>query len=97
MTLFGYDQGVFGGVVINQNFLELHDLVGPSKTKVLATVAAIYDIGCFLGALVAFTIGERLGRKNGVLLGTFIMSIGAILQASSYSLPHMFVARVVLG
>jgi len=86
-----------GGVVINQNFLELHDLVGPSRTKVLSTVAAIYDIGCLLGAIVAFTIGERLGRKNGVLVGTTIMTIGAILQASSYSLAQMFIARIVLG
>lgn len=54
-------------------------------------------LGCFLGAVIAFTVGERLGRKKGVLLGTSIMSIGAILQASSYSLAQMFVARVVLG
>ena len=86
-----------GGVVINQNFLELHDLVGPSRTKVLSTVAAIYDIGCLIGAIVAFTTGERLGRKKGVLVGTTIMTVGAILQASSYSLAQMFIARIVLG
>ncbi|TIA60605.1 hypothetical protein D6C83_03220, partial [Aureobasidium pullulans] len=33
MTLFGYDQGVFSGVVVSDDFLELHNLVGPSKTK----------------------------------------------------------------
>lgn len=58
-----------GGVIINDNFLELHDLVGPSRTNVLSTVTAIYDVGCFLGAIIAFTVGERLGRKNSVLLG----------------------------
>ncbi|KAI3587868.1 hypothetical protein IWW34DRAFT_14998 [Fusarium oxysporum f. sp. albedinis] len=60
MTLFGYDQGVFSGVVVTQDFLKLHNLVGPTKTNVLATVTAIYDIGCFVGAVIAFTIGERL-------------------------------------
>lgn len=97
MTLFGYDQGVFSGVVINQNFLELHDLVGPSRTKVLSTVAAIYDIGCFLGAIAAFTFGERFGRRKTVLIGTTIMTIGAILVCSSYSLAQIFVGRIVLG
>lgn len=97
MTLFGYDQGVFSGVVINQNFLKLHDLVGPSRTKVLSTVAAIYDVGCFLGAIAACIFGERLGRKKTVLIGTTIMTIGAILTASSYSLAQIFVGRVVLG
>ncbi|PKY00220.1 putative MFS sugar transporter [Aspergillus campestris IBT 28561] len=97
MLLFGYDQGVFSGVVVTQDFLESHDLVGPSKTKTLSTVTAIYDIGCFFGAIVAFTVGERLGRKMSIILGTSIMGIGTILQASSYSLPQMFVGRIVLG
>lgn len=97
MTLFGYDQAVFSGVVVTDNFLELHNLVGPSKTDVLATVSAIYAVGCFFGALVAFTAGERLGRKKTILLGTHIMTIGAILQAASYNLPMMFVGRVVSG
>ncbi|KAG2412236.1 hypothetical protein HFD88_009793 [Aspergillus terreus] len=97
MSLFGYDQGVFSGVVITQDSLELHGLVGPTKTKTLSTVTAIYDVGCFLGAIVAFTVGERLGRKKAILMGTTIMGIGAILQASSFSLPQMFVGRVVLG
>lgn len=88
---------IIGGVVVTPNFLEVHDLVGPSKTTVLSTVAAIYDIGCFFGAILAFTLGERLGRKKSILLGTVIMAVGTILQASSYSLPQMFVGRIVLG
>ncbi|KAJ5858027.1 hypothetical protein N7455_008921 [Penicillium solitum] len=97
MMLFGYDQGVFSGVVVTRDFLEVHNLVGPTKTTVLSTVAAIYDIGCFFGAILAFTIGERLGRKKSILLGTVIMAAGTILQASSYSLPQMFIGRIVLG
>lgn len=83
--------------MITQDFLEVHDLVGPTKTKTLSTVTAIYDVGCFLGAVFAFTIGERLGRKKAIMVGTTIMAIGAILQASSFSLAQMFVARIVSG
>ena len=97
MTLFGYDQGVFSGVVVTEDFLILHDLVGPSRTKMLSTVTAIYDIGCFVGAIIAFTVGERLGRKKAVLLGTTIMAAGALIQCTSYSLAQMFVGRIVLG
>jgi len=35
MTLFGYDQGVFGGVIVTADFLKTHDLAGPSKTSLL--------------------------------------------------------------
>ncbi|KAL4734363.1 general substrate transporter [Aspergillus similis] len=97
MTLFGYDQGVFSGVVVTPDFLQVHGLVGPSKTKILSTVTAIYDVGCFFGAMLAFTAGERLGRKKTILLGCTIMTIGTLLKASSYSLAQMFVGRIVLG
>ncbi|KAJ9222518.1 hypothetical protein DTO169C6_5109 [Paecilomyces variotii] len=97
MTLFGYDQGVFSGVVVTQDFLEVHGLVGPSKTQALSTVTAIYDVGCFFGAIIAFTVGERLGRKLSIIIGSVIMSIGTILMVSSFSLPQMFVGRIILG
>ncbi|KAJ0120034.1 Sugar transporter STL1 [Diaporthe amygdali] len=97
MLLFGYDQASFSGVIVTDNFLELHDLVGPEKTQMLSTVTAIYDIGCFVGAVVAFTIGERLGRTKSIIVGTMIMSVGAILMCSSFSLAQMFVGRIVLG
>lgn len=88
---------VAGGVVITKDFLETHDLVGPTKTKELSTVTAIYDVGCFFGAVFAFTIGERIGRKNAILLGATVMAVGAILQTTSFSLAQMFVGRIVLG
>ncbi|ETN42632.1 uncharacterized protein HMPREF1541_01789 [Cyphellophora europaea CBS 101466] len=97
MTLFGYDQGVFGGVIVTRDFLEKHDLVGPTKTATLGTVTAIYDVGCFIGALVAAWLGEAIGRQKTVLIGTVVMSVGAILQITSFSLAQMFVGRVVAG
>ena len=91
MTLFGYDQGVFGnppyypqsprdsadpkllgGVIVTQDFLDTLNLSGPEHTSLLGTVTALYDVGCFFGAVAAFSIGERLGRKKSVLLGTTV-------------------------
>ncbi|GAW21855.1 hypothetical protein ANO14919_113810 [Xylariales sp. No.14919] len=97
MSLFGYDQGVFSGVVITQDYLDVHDLNGPEKTNVLSIITSIYTIGCFLGALLAFSIGEKLGRRKTIVIGTVIIAIGAILQTSSFSVPHMLVARIVTG
>ncbi|CAF9934723.1 hypothetical protein IMSHALPRED_009819 [Imshaugia aleurites] len=97
MTLFGYDQGVFGGVIVTPDFLDTLNLSGPEHTSLLGTVTALYDVGCFFGAVAAFSIGERLGRKKSVLLGTTVMSIGAILQISSYSVAQMIVGRIVAG
>ncbi|OAG10399.1 general substrate transporter [Paraphaeosphaeria sporulosa] len=95
MLLFGYDQGVFGGVVVTPQFLELLNL--GSRPTILSTVTAIYDVGCFFGAISVCFIGEPLGRKKCVLLGTTILSIGAILQITAFSLGQMITGRVIAG
>ncbi|KAJ5851787.1 sugar transporter [Penicillium soppii] len=97
MTLYGYDQGVFSGVVISSDFLHIHNLEGPSKTTLLGTVTAIYNVGCFLGSILAYWLGEKLGRKNTILVGTTIMAIGAVLQTASYSLGQMMAGRIIAG
>lgn len=53
------------------------------------------DIGCFFGAIVAFVVGDWLGRKKTILVGTTIMSIGAILQITAYSVAQVSGSFVV--
>jgi MFS family permease len=64
---------VFGGVIVTPDFLQVHNLAGPQHTGLLGTVVALYDIGCFCGAIIALWIGEILGRKKTVLVGTTIV------------------------
>ncbi|KAI0440504.1 hexose carrier protein [Xylaria telfairii] len=97
MSLFGYDQGVFSGVVITQDYLDVHNLDGPGKTNIRSIVTSIYTIGCFFGALLAFSIGENLGRRKTIVIGAIIMTVGAILQTTSFTVPHMIVGRIVTG
>ncbi|RYP53378.1 hypothetical protein DL768_001623 [Monosporascus sp. mg162] len=76
------------GVVIPQDYLDAHDVNGPERTSTLSIIAYVSTIGCFLGAAAAFTIGERYGRKT-IIIRTFIMAIGVVLQMSSFNIPHM--------
>ena len=64
---------------------------------VIGTVVAIYDIGCFFGAVSVAWLGEVLGRRKSVLLGTTIMTVGAVLQIASYSVAQMIVGRIIAG
>ncbi|KAK4543101.1 hypothetical protein LTR36_005878 [Oleoguttula mirabilis] len=91
------DQGVFSGVVITQDYLDTLGLNGPSKKNLLSIIKAICDVGCFCGVLVAFAIGERLGRKKPVTIGTTAMAIGCVLQTSAFSPMQTIVARIVSG
>jgi MFS family permease len=69
----------------------------PSTDYLTGTVVAIYEIGCFFGSLFCLFAGERLGRKKCIWLGCVVLSIGAALQASAYSIPQMIVGRIVAG
>ncbi|QRD87596.1 sugar and other transporter-domain-containing protein [Aspergillus flavus] len=89
MTLFGYDQVVFGGVIVTDDFLDVLHL--DRKTSIISTVTAVYDVGCFFGAIASMILGEKLGQKKSILWGTIIMSTGAILQIAAYGVPQMIV------
>ncbi|KAK8035651.1 Sugar transporter STL1 [Apiospora rasikravindrae] len=106
--LFGYDQGVMGGILTMRNFLDDFPDIDPDSVpddKVLqATRAetqgisvAAYNLGCFLGAVITIWIGNPLGRRRMIMLGTAIMVIGAVLQASATTLPHFIVGRIITG
>lgn len=92
--LFGYDQGIFGGLLDNKPFL---NTFGNPSVTIQGQIVATYDIGCILGTLVSMLFGDRLGRRRCILIGCCILMVGAVLQTASYSLPQMIVGRVVAG
>ncbi|KAF7761091.1 hypothetical protein Agabi119p4_10500 [Agaricus bisporus var. burnettii] len=94
MTLFGYDQGVFGGIIVTPDFL---NLMGNPDANLQGTIVSLYDIGCFFGAISTFMFGEQLGRKKTFIVGVFIMSVGAIFQTCSCSVAQIIVARLITG
>lgn len=71
--------------------------MGYPSTDMQSTVTSIYNIGCFVGALSTIWSGDILGRPNQILLGSTILAIGAIIQASSYGIAQMMVGRIVAG
>lgn len=92
--LFGYDQGVFGGLLDNEPFLKTFSY--PDAT-IQGQIVATYDIGCIIGTLVSMFFGDKLGRRRCILVGCCILIVGAMLQTASYSLAQMIVGRVVAG
>jgi MFS family permease len=58
---------------------------------------ASYNLGCFFGAILTIFIGNPLGRRRTIFCGCITMTIGALLQCTSYSLPHLIVGRIVTG
>ena len=70
---------------------------GHGSSSLQGTVVAIYEIGCFFGALICFFFGEKIGRRWSIMIGCVILSIGAALQASSSAIAQLIVGRIVAG
>lgn len=58
---------------------------------------AAYNLGCFIGACSCIKIGDMLGRRKTIFLGSSIMIVGAALQCSSYALGQFIAARIITG
>lgn len=58
---------------------------------------ASYNLGCLLGAITTIWIGDILGRRKTIFLGSSIMIIGAALQCSAFRLGHFVAGRVITG
>jgi sugar porter (SP) family MFS transporter len=92
--LFGYDNGVYAGLIVSQWFLTTYH--HPSST-LLATISAMYNIGGTVGSAIAFFIGNALGRRRTILVGVAIGSIGAIVQCAATKIPQLVSGRIVCG
>ena len=63
LTVLGYDQGVFSGIVGNDDFL---NVVDHPSAGILGIIVSIYNLGCFTGTIVSFATGDRLGPRKSM-------------------------------
>lgn len=106
-ALFGYDQGVMGGLLTLPSFLNVFKQIDTQNppagwsasraSNVQGITVGGYTLGCFFGAVATIWLGNILGRKRTIFTGSSIMVVGAALQASSYSLGRLIAARLITG
>lgn len=92
--LFGYDQGVFSGVIVSPYFLSTFN---NPDSNLLGVISSIYDVGGAFGALFCILIGAPLGRKRIIILGCVVCIVGTLLQALAKSVAVLIVGRVIGG
>jgi MFS family permease len=99
--------GVMGGLLtlksFNRTFPEI-DTQHPPPGRTAAYTSTVqgisiacYNLGCFVGALATIWIGDWLGRRKTIFVGSAIMVVGATLQTSAFSLGHLIAGRIITG
>lgn len=100
-------QGVMGGLLTLPSFLQYFPQVDTTSpppgwtssqaSNVQGITVGGYTLGCFFGAVATIWMGNWLGRKNSIMLGSAIMVVGATIQCASFSLPQLIVSRLITG
>ncbi|TEA13156.1 Myo-inositol transporter 1 [Colletotrichum sidae] len=92
--LFGYDTGVISGVlVVIGTDLDDKELTHSEKELITALTAA----GALIGAVLAGLSADKYGRKPAIWFASVLFTVGALIQATSYSVAQMSVGRFVIG
>lgn len=55
------------------------------------------QLGAGAGAIAAFVLGDKLGRRKTIALGILCNTIGSVLQTVSWSLTQMILGRLING
>ncbi|KAL8667344.1 MAG: hypothetical protein Q9168_007283 [Polycauliona sp. 1 TL-2023] len=101
IMFYGYDQGVMSQVNLNPHYQELMGIapVEGNSRNVAAEggIVAVYYGGTLVGALIAGSLADRMGRIKAVVFGCMWALLGAVLQASAYNITWMCFARVISG
>ncbi|KAF5633938.1 sugar transporter STL1 [Fusarium tjaetaba] len=93
-VLYGYDQGVFGGILENEDWMRQFNDPGDTLT---GFITSSYNLGCLLGCFKNFFVGEKLGRRWTIWVAMGWILVGAALQATAFTRGHLIVGRVVTG
>ncbi|KAJ5023037.1 putative sugar transporter [Bipolaris maydis] len=101
--LQGYDQAVINGLLSLRTWEKTFPQINTTNNKsierslVQGTAVAIYEVGCALGALSCFFIGDILGRRKTIFGASCFVLVGVTIQASSFSLGQLIAARIITG
>ncbi|KAI8949083.1 putative sugar transporter [Xylaria longipes] len=65
--------------------------------NISGAVTSSFFLGAFVGAILAFILGDKLGRKKTIIAGHILNTVGGALQASAYGLPQLVIGRTLNG
>ncbi|KAJ7755166.1 monosaccharide importer [Mycena metata] len=103
-----YDTGTIGGAIQMDNWLETFGSYDPThflgpqtngyylRTENKSLVVSILSAGTFFGALLAFPMGDMVGRKYGITFSCVIFALGVGLQLDTHWATFV-IGRVIAG
>lgn len=82
--LYGYNQGVFSGVLTMHNFQDHMGVYTSNQTK-KGWLTSILELGAWFGTLYSGFLAEIISRKYAILVNVAIFIVGVIVQCTAVS------------
>ncbi|PPJ51921.1 hypothetical protein CBER1_09362 [Cercospora berteroae] len=102
--LYGYDQGLMGGFLTMPGFFRQFPRIDLAddpedlpKVRMISFTVAAWNLGCFLSAMIAVFIGDRVGRRKMVIIGLALLLIGEVMQCASFVWGQFLAGRLIAG
>lgn len=96
--LYGYNQGVFSGVLTMTSFNNhMGDYVKDQTKK--GWLTSILELGAWVGTLYSGFLAEIISRKYAIIVNTGVFIIGVIIQCTATSAGHSAIlgGRFIVG
>lgn len=80
-----------------KQFPSIDTIHNAGNSTLQGTTVALYEVGAAIGAVSCYWIGDIYGRKRPTMAAAVIVLIGVLLQATSFQLAQLIVARIITG
>ncbi|CCH41272.1 High-affinity hexose transporter HXT6 [Wickerhamomyces ciferrii] len=101
--VFGWDTGTIGGFVNHTDFIRRFGQMNSegdyflSKVRV-GLIVSIFNIGCAFGGILLAPLGDRLGRRIGLMVVMVVYIVGILIQITSTTKWFQyFIGRIISG
>ncbi|EDU44385.1 ProP Permease of the major facilitator superfamily [Pyrenophora tritici-repentis] len=97
-VLYGYNQGMFSGILAMPSFGKQTDGYIDNPTQ-KGWLTAILELGAWFGAVMSGFVAESMSRKYGILIATAVFIVGVVVQISAISGGHeeILAGRFITG
>ena len=99
-----YDTGTISGILAMPYWQQLFSTgyVNPEGKLSITTsqesaIVSILSAGTFFGALASPFLADRVGRRPGLLISTWIFNLGVVLHTVATAIPLFLAGRFFAG
>ncbi|GES58879.1 related to hexose transporter protein [Aspergillus terreus] len=90
----GFDGAMMNGL---QAISTWNEYFNSPSGPILGVLTAILSLGAICATPFISMVGDRWGRRMGIILGSAIMAVGGILQGASVHIAMFLVSRYLIG